>query len=222
MNFKKGLMWLQASATVAGVVGLFALVWIIMLAVQNGAVGAAWVQAIGSVVAIIVAIAVAYHSQQQAQDMRAAADAERDLAHAARLRMLIWEAAQATAQFRSRTQQNQLREELLDVMEDSDPVGWQRPAQHPLVLARDVSFYQRIMQRAMNNLDDDLNAKRHIIAAKFRFNLSVLMTFLEKSVDHVAAGELIDKLESAHNGFEEDISKLDEYCPRLAELGVTG
>ncbi|NNT92328.1 hypothetical protein [Stutzerimonas nitrititolerans] len=217
-NMKLASLWAVWTFLAVGAVG-----WALFVVLDAfGAIdqAAAWVQAIGSVVAVLVAVAVAYHAQQQAQDLRASADAERDFAHAARLHMLIWEAAQATVQFRSRAQQNQLHEELLEVFASAEPLDWQQPAQSPLVLVRDVSFYQRIMQRAMHNLDDDLNAKRHIIAGKFRFNLSVLITFLEKSVDQVTAVELIDQLESAHKGFKEDLAKLAEHCPRLVELDV--
>ncbi|MTZ15077.1 hypothetical protein GNE00_15095 [Pseudomonas sp. JL972] len=52
---KQGLVWLKANATVPGVVVLFVAAWMIMLAVQNGEAGAAWVQAIGSVAAILAA-----------------------------------------------------------------------------------------------------------------------------------------------------------------------
>jgi len=45
----------HAAITVPGVVGVFAAVYVLMLAVHAGEVGAAWVQAIGSISAIIAA-----------------------------------------------------------------------------------------------------------------------------------------------------------------------
>lgn len=45
-------------STVPGAVVVFALVWLLMLALHAGAEGAAWMQAIGSIVAVGIAVAV--------------------------------------------------------------------------------------------------------------------------------------------------------------------
>jgi len=68
MNLKKGIMLLQANATVPGAVVLFAAMWVVMLAVKNGVTGAAWVQAVGSIGAILVAIWVSERSHKKARE----------------------------------------------------------------------------------------------------------------------------------------------------------
>jgi len=48
--------WLKRHATVPGAVVVFALVYVVMLAVEAGDAGASWVQAVGSLVGIAIAI----------------------------------------------------------------------------------------------------------------------------------------------------------------------
>lgn len=48
--------WLKRHSTVPGAVVVFAVTYVLVLAINAGVVGAAWVQAVGSVLALIGAI----------------------------------------------------------------------------------------------------------------------------------------------------------------------
>ena len=178
----------------------------------------AWVQAVGSVLAIVVAVAVAFHSHEQDLQRRQEDADATDHAHATRLYMLVGEAILAAESLLNRTRkkmESDLIAEPLRIpgVESEDDRQWFA------VQRADVEFFQRIMQRAMLNLDDDLNARRHIIAAKHRFNLSVLITFLSVRVGTNPTPHLEGKIEKALEEFRRDKEKLVEYFPRLDGLG---
>lgn len=66
MWYERFWLWAKEhlTITVPGVVFVFTAAWVLMLAVQNGAVGAAWVQAFGSIGAILAATYIASNSRR--------------------------------------------------------------------------------------------------------------------------------------------------------------
>uniref|UniRef100_A4XZH4 Uncharacterized protein n=1 Tax=Ectopseudomonas mendocina (strain ymp) TaxID=399739 RepID=A4XZH4_ECTM1 len=203
--------------TVPGVVVIFAATYLLMLAVNAGQTGAAWVQAAGSILALIVAIAVP--ARMKRQD-----DLAREQAQGMRLYTVIWEALRATQQLVNQDRAFRRVQELREQHEAGfEPTiyGTPLPTDRGLrVRQRDVDFFNRIMQRASSNLDDDQCAARLVIASKFRFNLSVLISILQVRVDVPAAGTLLGSLTQARDNFEQDLQKLIELNPLLR--GVMG
>ncbi|SDF23478.1 hypothetical protein [Phytopseudomonas seleniipraecipitans] len=168
-----------------------------------------WVQAVGSILALIVAIVVPYR-------LRIDDAMTRDYAHGMRLYTVIWEALEITEQLLRQEREHQAarlqREMVQEVIGHRIEIALSRSRQ---VLQRDVDFYQRIFQRAATNLDDDLSDQRHKIAAKFRFNLSVLISSLSVRVNGTPDAGLLRILESAHENFGSDLVKLVGVSPQL-------
>lgn len=89
---ERGWQWVREHLiTVPGVVLIFAATYLLMLAVNAGEVGAAWVQAVGSVAAIAAAIWIATRQQARDQEWRIADRAEQSCGMALRLHALITE-----------------------------------------------------------------------------------------------------------------------------------
>ncbi len=219
MWYEKLWGWARETVTITvpGVVGVFALTYVLVLAIQAGEAGAAWVQAVGSVVAIAVAIQVARTSQQHARGLWATEAAERDYAHAVRLFTVMWEAKMAVEQLRVQASENINRPEEVEATW-GEVRG--RPRKQSVLLASHISFFQRIMDRAMHNLDDDLCPVRHQIAGTFRFNLSVLINFFESRVGSIPSTELLGQLQTVEKSFKAGIDKLKEHDSRLAEIAL--
>ncbi|MGN0924700.1 hypothetical protein [Ectopseudomonas mendocina] len=162
-----------------------------------------WVQAIGSVLAIAVAIVVAYAGHRMALKIRSEEEDARERGCAARLFMLIWEAKRAAWQ-------------LVDQSSRFRNSGVQCPPIRP----KEVDFLRRIMERAMKNLDDDLNADRHLIAGRLRFNLSVLIGVMERYMDKPIDDEFHRMVEKAYELFDASFKNMEMKHSWLAELNL--
>lgn len=162
-----------------------------------------WVQAIGSILAIAVAIGVAYNSHRMTLKLRSAEDDAKERGYAARLFMLIWEAKRAAWQ-------------MVDQSSKFRSSGSHRPT----IRQKEVDFVRRIMERAMRNLDDDLNADRHLIAGRLRFNLSVLIGVMERHMDKPCDDVFHEMVEKAHELFETSFEDMKKTFPWLAELNL--
>lgn len=72
MWYTHAWQWAKAhlTVTVPGAVLVFAATWVLMLAIQSGASGAAWVQAVGSVAAIFISVWIAQAADRRTERAR--------------------------------------------------------------------------------------------------------------------------------------------------------
>ncbi|WP_395503074.1 hypothetical protein [Ectopseudomonas mendocina] len=197
---------------------LVVLVYVLICLPWESSNAAAWVQAIGSVLAIVVAVVVALYSHEKELQRRREDAETADYAHAMRLHMLVGETIRATEDLLTRTQSKMTADIATEPFRPQGHEG-EVNQQWIDVQGADIEFFQRIMQRAMLNLDDDQNAHRHVIAAKLRFNLSVLITLLTLSAGKNPTEDLESRIMKALAEFQSDREKLMKFFPRLVGKG---
>ncbi|WP_347505202.1 hypothetical protein [Pseudomonas anguilliseptica] len=161
MWYERAWQWAKEhlTITVPGAVLIFAATYILMLAVNAGEVGAAWVQAVGSVAAIGVAIFISgrQHAHDQMKATEAALDAE--IGKSVRL--------------------NHFAREVHQTLEGIVAAVYQPGVE--LLDQKNARSFELFRERINSNFDDDIDELRLMCAWNIRHLLNGVILVLGQS-----------------------------------------